>query len=143
MPRSYSREAGLCSHQPRSRHLGRGARGWGWGAGPQMRDATRSGPHPAMPRAARLRAAAWGPRSPGCKRRAGKDENKDVGLPLAPRGHTGLQIVSRMEKTHWVAAGSAPRGRGGGQLVATPRTCDPQCLDSLLRPGRRTWRRGL
>lgn len=69
---------------------------------------------------------------------------------MAPSGHTGPQMVdgarhregaalgegasawrNLVEKTHWGGGVSAP-GAGGGSVGG-----DPQCLDSLLPPGRR------
>lgn len=129
MPRSYSREAGLLA--PAALQTpGEGC--GGRGAGPQTPLALWSSPHhagsQARPRAAGLRAAAGGPWSPGCKRRAGQGENKMRDRPWhrvgtlgrrCGRGQTpgpalgeGASAWRTWWRTHWGGGVSAP-GRGG------------------------------
>lgn len=149
-----TRERPGCSHQPRSRHLGRGA----GGGGLVPRHHSRSGPRPTT------RGPRPGPELPGSELQLGGPG------ALGARGGQGRAktrcgTALGTEWAHWAAGVDGARHRdlfsgrepllgepGGeptGVVGSVPRGGvgsvggDPQCLDSLLPPGRQIWRRGL
>lgn len=156
--RSFSWAAALCSHQPRSRHLGEGSAGGaafagratrpGHGAGPQPRRLPpRPCPHPATggPRAWR-RALAGRPRRPGVWARGGGGWKRECG-PTLDAWWTHLTPDRETEEpgsdagtcTSWerASAGRTVWGEAGSGSVGQ-RRCQPRlpglCRSDTLMP---------